>query len=86
MSNLASRTGWPIVGVGLAFDRPWRARAGSICGPYPCRKACAVTPRSIIVPPNADRDTLENYRTTVERAMTTYHEAEAWVEQLTRQA
>lgn len=80
---LAARTGWPIVGGGMAFDRPWRARSWDrFAVPYPGRDACCVSTEPILVPPDADRDGIEHYRERVERRMNdATAEAEAWVEQ-----
>jgi lysophospholipid acyltransferase (LPLAT)-like uncharacterized protein len=84
MIYLASRTGLPIVGAGMAFRDPWRARSWDrFAVPRPFRTAACVTPEPVVVPPDADRDTLESCRQEVERRMRiAMIEAEAWVEQL----
>jgi lysophospholipid acyltransferase (LPLAT)-like uncharacterized protein len=84
MIYLASRTGWPIVGAGMAFRDPWRARSWDrFAVPRPFRAACAVAPEPVVVPPDADRDDLEIYRLEVERRMNTAtDEAEDWVKRL----
>ncbi|MGZ3486441.1 MAG: lysophospholipid acyltransferase family protein [Isosphaeraceae bacterium] len=81
---LASRTGLPIVGAGMAFKNPWRAASWDrFCVPRPHSKAACVAPAPVTVPPDADRETLEACRALVERRMqTATDEAEAWVEQL----
>jgi hypothetical protein len=81
---LSSRTGFPIVGAGMAFKRPWRARSwDKFCVPRPFSPAACVVPPPVVVPPDADRDTLEDCRREVERRMqSAMIEAEAWVEQL----
>jgi lysophospholipid acyltransferase (LPLAT)-like uncharacterized protein len=81
---LASRTGLPIVGVGMAFRNPWRARSWDrFAVPRPFSAAACVTPGPITVPRDADRATLEACRQEVERRMQqAMIEAEAWVEQL----
>lgn len=82
MIYLASRTGLPIVGAGMAFSRPWRAKSWDrFAVPRPFSTACCVAPKPIVVPPDADRDALEHYRQEVERSMNdATAEAEAWVE------
>ena len=84
MIYLASRTGLPIVGAGMAFRRPWRARSwDKFAVPRPYSAAACVTPEPVTVPPDADRATLEACREEVERRMQqAMIEAEAWVEQL----
>jgi hypothetical protein len=79
---LASRTGLPIVGVGMAFQRPWRAKSWDrFAVPRPFGAAACVVPKAVYVPPDADRDTLESARLEVERVMNeATEEAEAWVE------
>lgn len=81
---LASRTGWPIVGVGMAFDRPWRARSWDrFAVPRPFRDACCVSPSAIRVPADADRAALEDYRQQVQRSMNAATDAaEDWVRRL----
>ncbi len=81
---LASRIGWPIVGAGMAFKRPWRAQSWDrFAVPRPFQPACCVTPKPITVPSDADRTTIEHYRQEVEQSMNqAMTEAEAWVEQV----
>lgn len=84
MIYLASRCGLPVVGCGIAFRDPWRARSWDrFAVPRPFRVAACVTPEPVTVPPGADRDTLETCRQEVERRMQgAMIEAEDWVEQL----
>jgi lysophospholipid acyltransferase (LPLAT)-like uncharacterized protein len=84
MIYLASRTGLPIVGAGMAFRGAWRARSWDrFAVPRPFRAAACVTPEPLVVPPDADRDTLEVCRLEVERRMqNAMIEAEEWVETL----
>jgi lysophospholipid acyltransferase (LPLAT)-like uncharacterized protein len=77
---LAAKTGMPIVPIGIAFDRPRRARSWDrFALPVAFRRARTVTGELIQVPGDADREQMEVYRQRVERAM---HEAgevaEAW--------
>jgi lysophospholipid acyltransferase (LPLAT)-like uncharacterized protein len=83
---LASRTGLPIVGAGMAFDNPWRARSWDrFCVPRPYSLAACVTPPPVHVPPDADRETLEACRLEVERRMRdATREAEEWITHLRR--
>jgi lysophospholipid acyltransferase (LPLAT)-like uncharacterized protein len=84
LAYLASRTGLPIVGAGMAFDRPWRARSWDrFAIPRPFRAAACVVPEPVFVPPDADRDAIEAARLEVETRMNrATDEAEAWVEHL----
>ena len=84
MIYLASRTGLPIVGAGMAFAGPWRARSWDrFAVPKPGTAAACVAPPAIVVPPDVDRDVIEHYRLEVERSMNAaMDEAEAWVERL----
>ncbi|MBX7106101.1 MAG: lysophospholipid acyltransferase family protein [Gemmataceae bacterium] len=67
---LASRSGLPIVPVGVAFDRPWRAKSWDrFAIPKPFRRAVVVTDSGIVVPPEADRDELERYRQIIQERM-----------------
>lgn len=84
MIYAASRLGLPIVGAGMAFKDPWRARSwDQFAVPRPFRPAACVVPPPIVVPEDADRDALEHYRLEVERSMNrATDEAEAWVREL----
>lgn len=84
VAYLASRTGLPIVGVGLAFQRPWRAKSwDKFAVPRPFAPAACVVPRAVHVSPEAGREEIEEARAEVERRMlAATAEAEAWVERL----
>lgn len=84
VAYLSSRTGFPIVGAGMAFKRPFRAKSWDrFCIPRPFSPAACVVPAAVVVPHDADRLTLEDCRREVERRMQEATlEAEAWVEQL----
>ena len=84
MVYLAAKTGLPIVGAGMAFRDPWRAKSWDrFAVPRPFRAAACVVPHPLTVPPDADRDTLEACRLEVERRMNeATNEAEDWVKQL----
>jgi lysophospholipid acyltransferase (LPLAT)-like uncharacterized protein len=67
---LAAKTGMPIVCWGVGFDRPWRAKSWDrFCLPRPFHKAVSVTSQPIVVPSDADRETLEQYRIRVQEQM-----------------
>jgi lysophospholipid acyltransferase (LPLAT)-like uncharacterized protein len=84
VAYLASRTGLPIVGAGMAFKRPWRARSwDQFCVPRPFTPAACVVPKPVVVPADADRETIESCRRDVEtRMQDAMIEAEEWVKQL----
>lgn len=84
LAYLASKTGLPIVGAGMAFKAPWRARSWDrFCIPRPFCTAACVAPAAVTVPPDADRDAIEACRLEVERRMqAATREAEEWVEHL----
>ena len=84
LAYLASRTGLPVVGAGMAFGRPWRAKSWDrFAVPRPFGVAACVTPGPVFVPPDLDRDGIETHRAEIERRMVAATtEAENWVEEL----
>ncbi len=84
LAYLSSKTGLPIVGAGMAFQDPWRARSWDrFAVPRPFRAAACVVPEPLLVPPDADRETIEECRLEVERRMQqSTLEAEEWVQRL----
>ena len=68
---LASRTGMPIVPIGLAYRRCWRYRRSwdKLAFPHPGTVAQGVAGRPIHVPPDLDRDGIETFRLRVQDAM-----------------
>jgi lysophospholipid acyltransferase (LPLAT)-like uncharacterized protein len=67
---LASRTGMPLVPIGLAYRRCWRHRSWDrMAFPYPGEVAQAVIGVPLDVPPELDRDGLERYRLRAQAAM-----------------
>jgi lysophospholipid acyltransferase (LPLAT)-like uncharacterized protein len=84
VAYLGSRTGLPIVGAGMAFKKPWRARSWDrFAVPRPFSAAACVVPDAVTVPIDADRATIEACRFEVQQRMQdAMVEAEAWVEQL----
>ncbi len=66
----ASKTGLPIVPVGIAYRRCWRARSWDrFAVPHPGTEAVVVALDPITVPADADRAALEQYRVRVEAAL-----------------
>jgi hypothetical protein len=78
---LAARTGMLIAPAGIAYDRPWRMRSwDQFAVPRPWSMAVCVIAQPIAVPPDADKETLEQYRQQVEaRIMWATDMAERWV-------
>ncbi len=79
---LAARTGLPIVPGGMAYDRPWRMNSWDrFALPRPFGRAACVVGAPITVPPDADREQLEQYRRRVEEALhRVTAAAERWAE------
>jgi lysophospholipid acyltransferase (LPLAT)-like uncharacterized protein len=77
---LASRLGLPIVCMGLGFDRPWRTPTWDrFAIPRPFSRARAIIGPEVFIPPDLDRDELEQRRLAVERLLNGLtSEAEAW--------
>jgi lysophospholipid acyltransferase (LPLAT)-like uncharacterized protein len=67
---LASKTGLPIIPVGVGFDRPWRMRSWDrFCLPRPWSLGTCVSLEPVRVPSGIDRDGMEIYRRSVEEAI-----------------
>jgi lysophospholipid acyltransferase (LPLAT)-like uncharacterized protein len=81
---LASATGLPAVPVGVGFTRAWRFRSWDrFALPKPFSTICLVVPGSLAVPPDLDRDGIEEHRRRIEeRMLAATAEAEAWAEAL----
>jgi lysophospholipid acyltransferase (LPLAT)-like uncharacterized protein len=70
MIFLASRTGLPIVPLGVGYSRCWRARSWDrFAVPWPFSKVVFVMGAAVSVPEGLDRAGLEPYRVLVERRM-----------------
>jgi lysophospholipid acyltransferase (LPLAT)-like uncharacterized protein len=66
---LASRTGVPVVPVGIGYCRPWRARSWDrFAVPCPWSRACCITGMPIAIPADMDRQQMPAYRQQVEAA------------------
>jgi lysophospholipid acyltransferase (LPLAT)-like uncharacterized protein len=70
MVVLAARSGLPVVPVGIAFRRAWRARSWDrFAVPRPFSACFAVVGESVRVPAEVDRDGIEDYRRLIEGRM-----------------
>jgi lysophospholipid acyltransferase (LPLAT)-like uncharacterized protein len=80
--HLAARTGLPIVAVGFGFRRPWRLNSWDrFAIPKPWSVGTCVQSRPIVVPADADKNQLEQYRELVENSLLwATEEAERWAE------
>jgi lysophospholipid acyltransferase (LPLAT)-like uncharacterized protein len=77
---LASRTGLPIVPIGIAFRRAWRMPSWDrFALPRPGSLATCLTLRPLHVPPDLSKHQLEQYRTRFQGLMDrANHLAERW--------
>ncbi len=82
---LASKSGMPLVPMGLGFDRPWRAGSWDrFAVPRPGSRARGVLGPAITIPPQLDRAGLEHYRLRLETLLNRLTlEAEAWAQSTT---
>ncbi len=68
---LASRTGMPLVAVGMAYDRPWRLKTWDrLALPRPFSKAVLCSTHALHVPPDADEQVLQEHRRKIAFLMT----------------
>jgi lysophospholipid acyltransferase (LPLAT)-like uncharacterized protein len=64
---LASRTGLPIILVGIGHDRPWRLKTWDrFCLPRPFSRAIVLAAEPIRIPEDAKKEQLEEYRLRLE--------------------
>jgi len=77
---LSSKLQMPLVLLGIGFDRPWRLNSwDKFALPRPFSRTRIVVSGDIQVPPDLDRDTLEQYRVMVEERLTFLSdEGERW--------
>jgi lysophospholipid acyltransferase (LPLAT)-like uncharacterized protein len=67
---LASRTGLPMIAVGVGYDRPWRAKSWDrFALPKPFHRAVYSFRGPIHVPRDAGREELEHYRQVFQNTM-----------------
>jgi lysophospholipid acyltransferase (LPLAT)-like uncharacterized protein len=80
LTYLASRTGLPIVPIGIAFSGAWRMWSWDrFALPHPYSASWCVTTEPIHVPADADKVVLEEYRQRVEQELErASRSAEAW--------
>jgi len=79
---LASRSGLPIVPVGVAYTRAWRLRSWDrFAIPHPWSVATCVFGLAVSVPAGLDRPGLERYRRLIQQEMEAITAgAEHWAE------
>ena len=79
---LASTLQIPIVAMGFGYQRPWRFGTWDrFAMPRPWSRARGVVSRAVAIPPELDRDGIEQYRNGIERLLTHLSDdAEAWAE------
>lgn len=77
---LAARTGLPIIPIGIGFRSAWRMRSWDrFAVPRPWSFAGCVTAEPINIPPDVDKEQLDQYRLQVEQTMLHVTEvAEQW--------
>jgi lysophospholipid acyltransferase (LPLAT)-like uncharacterized protein len=77
---LASKTGLPVVTIGLGYDRPWRLNSWDrFAIPRPFSRARQIFGPETHVPRGLDRQGLEHYRAKIERLLDGLtEEAEGW--------
>jgi lysophospholipid acyltransferase (LPLAT)-like uncharacterized protein len=67
---LASRTGLPIILVGIGHDRPWRLKTWDrFCLPRPFSRAIIIASEPICIPEDAKKEQLEEHRLRLERML-----------------
>jgi lysophospholipid acyltransferase (LPLAT)-like uncharacterized protein len=67
---LASRTGLPIVPIGIGYHRPWRMNSWDrFALPRPFTRGYCITADPIVVPADSTREQLEDYRLRVEEIL-----------------
>lgn len=80
---LASRTGMPVVLAGVAYRNAWRMRSWDRFGvPKPFSQGACIAAEPIHVPPELERDQLEQIRQQMEVALNALtDEAQRWVDE-----
>jgi len=78
---LASKTGFPIVPIGVAYRRAWRARSWDRLGvPLPFSRSAAIAGELLRVPPGLVKGELQGYADELKRRMlAATARAEAWL-------
>jgi hypothetical protein len=85
---LASWTGLCIIPVGVGYRNPWRLRSWDCFAvPRPGSDATVIAAEPIFVPPNLDREAVEQYRLRLEQALADVSaDAEHWANRTRGQA
>jgi lysophospholipid acyltransferase (LPLAT)-like uncharacterized protein len=85
---LASTLQIPIVAMGFGYQRPWRFGTWDrFAMPRPWSRARGVVSRAVRIPPDLDRDGIEQYRAGIERLLLRLSDdAEAWADAGTRRS
>jgi lysophospholipid acyltransferase (LPLAT)-like uncharacterized protein len=80
---LASRTGFRIVPIGVAYKSAWYARNWDRMGiPHPFSQAAGIAAEPLMVPSGLEKEELEEYAQILQQRMITATEqAEAWLRQ-----
>ena len=83
---LASTLQITIVAMGFGYQRPWRFGTWDrFAMPRPWTRARGVVSRAVMIPPDLDRDGIEQHRAGIERLLLQLSDdAEAWAEAGTR--
>lgn len=79
---LSSKLQIPLVLLGLGYDRPWRANSWDrFAVPRPYSRARAVVSPALNIPPDLNREQVEQYRLQTQRLLNRLTcEAEAWAQ------
>lgn len=79
---LASRTGFPIIPIGVSYQRAWYARSWDRLGiPHPFSPAAGIAGEPIVVPRGLDKAELEPFAKLLqERMVATTIQAEEWLQ------
>lgn len=80
---LASRTGYPIVPIGVHYGKAWYAPSWDRMGiPWPFSRSAGIAGEPLVVPPDLSKEELEPYARELERRMNQASEqAKQWLEQ-----
>lgn len=67
---LASRTGFPIVPIGVSYHHAWYAKSWDRFGvPYPFSRAAGIAGEPLVVPAHLSRDAMQEYALELKRRM-----------------
>jgi lysophospholipid acyltransferase (LPLAT)-like uncharacterized protein len=79
---LASRTGFGIVPIGVAYRKAWYARSWDRLGvPYPFSRAAGIAGEPLFVPPGLEKEDLQEFAVELQRRMLqSTQQAESWLQ------